>query len=291
MNYISDSIGNSDSDFHPQKKNCTLQELNSGLHQHIATVTTWPKTLWCLVERWPNLSGDSKDDRSCRKQAMMIDWVRIWHRTEHTIYGSDQTQPNNTYILHTLQATTTLDDNLNSITLTGQCLDSRWLNRLLPFRAPICPDGEQTSRPLGPSWCLDADLPSDPIIRGPDILHFLAVVDTWEVKLPKYITLNNLCQVPHCPIMADHSGYKIHTCISYSLAYLKYLNKYALTTTIATYVKYVKTFACQNYLCKIVVLCISISGTQKQTNLSYVNSSDMQMYWHIGNICSQCIFI
>jgi hypothetical protein len=41
--------------------------------------------------------------------------------------------------------------------------------------------------------------------------------------------------------MADHSGYKTHTCISYSLASLKYLNKYALTTNVSAYVKYVNT--------------------------------------------------
>src|SRR6266481_5472710 len=50
----------------------------------------------------------------------------------------------------------------------------------------------------------------------------------------------------------------MHICISYSLAYLKYLNKYVLTTNVSAYVKYVNTFACQNYLCKIVVLYISI---------------------------------
>src|SRR5882762_10443486 len=64
--------------------------------------------------------------------------------------------------------------------------------------------------------------------------------------------------------MADHSGYKIHLFISYSLAYLKYLNKYALTANVSiyhvAYVKYVNTFACQNYLHKIVVLCISVFG-------------------------------
>ena len=36
----------------------------------------------------------------------------------------------------------------------------------------------------------------------------------------------------------------------YPLAYLKYLNKYALTGNVSTYVKYVNTFVCQNYLCK-----------------------------------------
>jgi hypothetical protein len=40
----------------------------------------------------------------------------------------------------------------------------------------------------------------------------------------------------------------------YPLAYLKYLNKYTWTTNVSTYVKYVNTFACQNYLCKIVVI-------------------------------------
>ena len=37
----------------------------------------------------------------------------------------------------------------------------------------------------------------------------------------------------------------------------------ALTTNVSTYVKYVNTYACQNYLCKIVVLCISNSTCQK----------------------------
>jgi len=83
--------------------------------------------------------------------------------------------------------------------------------------------------------------------------------------------------------MADRSGYKIHTyvCISYSLAYLKYLNKCVLTKNVSAYVKYVNTFACWNYLCKIVVFYISISGRQKQicgAKLPYVNSSDIQMY-------------
>ena len=90
---------------------------------------------------------------------------------------------------------------------------------------------------------------------------------------------------------ADCSGYKIHTYVSYSLAYLKYLNKYALTTNVSAYVN---TFVCQNYLCKIVLLCLSISTCQKRicgAQLSYVN---MQMYWHIlhmQNICGQRIFI
>jgi len=51
-----------------------------------------------------------------------------------------------------------------------------------------------------------------------------------------------------------------HICISYPLTYLKYLNKYALTTNVSAYVKYANTFACQNYLRKIVVLHISIFG-------------------------------
>ena len=59
---------------------------------------------------------------------------------------------------------------------------------------------------------------------------------------------------------ADCSGYKIHTYVSYSLAYLKYLNKYALTTNVSAYVN---TFVCQNYLCKIVLLCIFVPACQK----------------------------
>jgi hypothetical protein len=54
----------------------------------------------------------------------------------------------------------------------------------------------------------------------------------------------------------------IHICISYPLEYLKYLNKYPLTTNVSTYVKYVNTFACQNYLRKIVVLHISESAAR-----------------------------
>jgi hypothetical protein len=72
--------------------------------------------------------------------------------------------------------------------------------------------------------------------------------------------------------------------MSYPLTYLKYLNKYALPTDVSTYVKYANTFECQNYLCKIVTLCISDSTCQKQicgAQLSYINSSDMQMHWHI----------
>jgi len=46
-----------------------------------------------------------------------------------------------------------------------------------------------------------------------------------------------------------------YICISYSLAYLKYLNKYALTANVSAYVKYVNTFACRNYLRKIVPAC------------------------------------
>jgi len=64
-------------------------------------------------------------------------------------------------------------------------------------------------------------------------------------------------------LMADHGGYKMqHICISYSLAYLKYLNKYVLTADVSAYVKYANTFVCQNYLHKIVVLHISIYGRQ-----------------------------
>jgi len=50
--------------------------------------------------------------------------------------------------------------------------------------------------------------------------------------------------------------------VSYSLAYLKYLNKYALTTKVSTYVN---TFVCQNYLCKIVLLCIFVPACQNGT--------------------------
>ena len=80
-----------------------------------------------------------------------------------------------------------------------------------------------------------------------------------------------------------------YTYVSYSLGYLKYLNKYALTTNIFAYVKYVNTFVCQNYLHKIVVLCISISSRWKwicRTKLSYKNSSDMQMYSHMWSMHS-----
>jgi len=59
----------------------------------------------------------------------------------------------------------------------------------------------------------------------------------------------------------------------YPLAYLKYLNKYALTGNVSTYVKYVNTFAGQNYLCRIIVLRISDSACQEWicgAQLSYV---------------------
>jgi hypothetical protein len=68
---------------------------------------------------------------------------------------------------------------------------------------------------------------------------------------------------------------------------IKYFNKYALTTNVSAYVKYVNTFVCQNYLCKIVLLCIFVPTCQKRmcrAQLYYVNSSDMQMYWHILHI-------
>ena len=45
--------------------------------------------------------------------------------------------------------------------------------------------------------------------------------------------------------------------------------------------EYVNTFACQNYLRKIVVLRISVSGRRTRicgAKLSYVNSFDTQMY-------------
>ena len=74
---------------------------------------------------------------------------------------------------------------------------------------------------------------------------------------------------------------KIHTCVSYSLGYLKYLNKYALTTNVSECVKYVNKFACQNDLHNIVVLCISVFDRWEQicrAKLSYTNSSDTQMY-------------
>jgi vesicle coat complex subunit len=85
--------------------------------------------------------------------------------------------------------------------------------------------------------------------------------------------------------MADHSGYKMHTYVLAILpAYLKYLNEYVLTTNVSAYVKYVNTFACQNYFHKIVLLCIFMSTCHKQicrAQVSYVNSFDTQMYWHI----------
>ena len=67
----------------------------------------------------------------------------------------------------------------------------------------------------------------------------------------------------------------------YPLAYLEYLNKYALTANVSAYVKYVNTYACQNYLRKIVVLRISVSGRWSRicrAQLSYINSFDMHMY-------------
>ena len=70
-----------------------------------------------------------------------------------------------------------------------------------------------------------------------------------------------------------------------SFTIFKYLNKYALTTNVSAYVKYANTFACQNYLCKIVMLCISDSACQKQicgAQPSYINSSDMQMHIYLN---------
>jgi hypothetical protein len=59
---------------------------------------------------------------------------------------------------------------------------------------------------------------------------------------------------------------------------IKYFNKYALTTNVSAYVKYVNTFVCQNYLRKIVLLYIFVPTCQKwicRAQLYYVNSSDM----------------
>jgi hypothetical protein len=53
---------------------------------------------------------------------------------------------------------------------------------------------------------------------------------------------------------------------------------------VSTYVKYVNTFACQKYWCKIDVLRISVSACQKWIcgpHLSYINMWHTQMYWHI----------
>jgi hypothetical protein len=53
-----------------------------------------------------------------------------------------------------------------------------------------------------------------------------------------------------------------------------------LTANVSAYVKYVNTFACQNYLRKIDLLRIFVPACQKwicRAQLSYVNSSDMQM--------------
>ena len=47
-----------------------------------------------------------------------------------------------------------------------------------------------------------------------------------------------------------------------------------MLTNVSAYVKFVNTFACQNYLRKIVVLCISDTARQKRicgAQLSYVN--------------------
>jgi len=58
---------------------------------------------------------------------------------------------------------------------------------------------------------------------------------------------------------------------SYSLAYLKYLNKYVLTTNVSAYVKYDNTFACQNYLRKIIVLRISVyAGGHEYAEQNYL---------------------
>jgi hypothetical protein len=94
--------------------------------------------------------------------------------------------------------------------------------------------------------------------------------------------------------MVDNGGYNMYQ-LSFSI--FKISNKYALATNVSAYVKYVNTFACQNYLCKTVVLCISISGRWTQicgAQLSYVNCSDTQMFdifYICRNIYGQCIFI
>ena len=87
--------------------------------------------------------------------------------------------------------------------------------------------------------------------------------------------------------MVDHGGYNMYIFVRYPLAYLKYLNKYVLTANVSTNVKYVNTYACQYYLHKIVVLHISIYSRQSQicrAQLSYLNSFDMHMYWHIWHM-------
>ena len=79
-----------------------------------------------------------------------------------------------------------------------------------------------------------------------------------------------------------HSGYNVYICISYSLAYLKYL------------FKYVNTYACQNYLHKIVVIRIFVSGWRSwicRAQLSSINSFDIDIFDICGNICGQHILL
>ena len=76
----------------------------------------------------------------------------------------------------------------------------------------------------------------------------------------------------------------VHICISYALAYWKYLNKYLFTAYVTANVKYANAFACMTYLHKIVVFHIFDSTCHKQIcrpQISYVNMSHMHMYWHI----------
>jgi hypothetical protein len=56
----------------------------------------------------------------------------------------------------------------------------------------------------------------------------------------------------------------VHICISYALAYLKYLNKYSFTAYVTANVKYVNPFVCMTYLHKIVVFRILDSAHRKR---------------------------
>ena len=126
---------------------------------------------------------------------------------------------------------------------------------------------------------------------------------SWE-NLENVVSQNNLCSFSkisplldlyfnadalgsHCPKWLSGSSI---LCQSIQFR----LNQAYGKSPISAHVKYVNSFACQNYLRKIVVLCVSDSACQKRicgAQLSYVSSFDMHMYWHILHMRGQCIFI
>jgi hypothetical protein len=104
------------------------------------------------------------------------------------------------------------------------------------------------------------------------------------------IKRSNAPQIMKKKIQASHSRpwwiYYVHICISYLLAHLKYLNKYVLTAHVSSYVKYVNTFVCQKYLCKIVVphICVHLPGMDMQSHLSYINMSHTNVLTYFTHV-------